>query len=82
MDKAAAMERIKAIIEEQNAITIAAEADGIEVDSLTILLIFTYARETLGISLDSDKLDFDNFASLATIEDTVFSGRYLVDLPA
>lgn len=81
MDRTVAMARIKAIIEDQNDTVVAAATDRIEIDSLTILLILTFAQNTLGISLETEKLDFDNFESLATIEDAVFSGRYLVDTP-
>ena len=64
---------VRRIIEEQNRIEISAPDAPLEIDSFTIILIITYAEESLGVRLDLNKLDFDNFESLELIEETLFS---------
>ncbi|MBP5857428.1 hypothetical protein KAJ83_10450 [Marivibrio halodurans] len=78
IDRRTAMARVKALIEDQNRIVIDAPEDSLEIDSFTIILIITYAEESLGIRLDIDRLDFENFESLERIEDALFSGDYSV----
>lgn len=78
IDRRSAMARVKTLIEDQNRIVIDAPEDPLEIDSFTIILIITYAEESLGIRLDIDKLDFENFESLERIEGALFSGDYTV----
>jgi acyl carrier protein len=83
MDRKDAMATIKSLIEDQNDITIADPRAVLDIDSFTIIVIITYAQEHLDITLDLEKLDFEDFESLARIEETLFSGRFLApDLTA
>ena len=72
MDRQQAMAEIVRLIEEQNRITVSGRDEKLEIDSFTIILILTFADQKLGIDVDTTSLDFDDFSTLARIEQTVF----------
>ena len=63
--------KIKAMIEEQDEITIASTAETLDIDSYTMMLIIAFVKEEIGIELDMDQLDFDAFNSVDSFVDLV-----------
>jgi len=63
--------KIKAMIEEQDEITIASTAETLDIDSYTMMLIIAFVKEEIGIELDMDQLDFDSFNSVDSFVDLV-----------
>jgi acyl carrier protein len=63
--------KIKAMIEEQDEITIESTAETLDIDSYTMMLIIAFVKEEIGIELDMDQLDFDAFNSVDSFVDLV-----------
>ena len=73
MDKQIIITQIKEIIEEQLETKIQNPDDIINIDSFTMMLVITYADIELGIKLNMEVLDFDEFKTLNTLADLICS---------
>lgn len=71
MDKQEIGSKLKKLIEEHSEIVISNDDDKLDIDSYTMMLIISYVDEELGVSLNMDELDFDDFKSLNTFTDLV-----------
>ena len=58
---------LKSMIEKQMEITIASPDEKLDIDSFTMMLIVTFINEKIGIILDMEALDFDDFNSLNSL---------------
>ena len=58
---------LKKLIEEQQEITIGGPDENLDLDSFTMMLVITFFESELGVKLDMDSLDFDEFKSLNTL---------------
>ena len=63
--------KLKALIEEQNDITIESFDAELDIDSFTMMLVITFVKEEMGVEIEMDDLDFDAFTSLNTFADLV-----------
>lgn len=73
MDKAAFADALKKLIENQEGIVIKNYDDQLDIDSFCMMLIITFVDESLGVKLDMDTLDFDDFKSINSLTDMIFS---------
>ncbi len=64
MNREQIAEKLKALIEDQNDITIADADDALDIDSFTMMLVILFVKEEIGVELDVDQMDFDSFKSL------------------
>ena len=71
MERQEVATKLKNLIEDQSEIVIGNIDDELDIDSYMMMLIITYVDEELGVRLDMDELDFDNFKSLNTFTDLV-----------
>ena len=71
MTKGEIAEKLKALIEEQNDITIESLDAELDIDSFTMMLVITFVKEEMGVEIEMDDLDFDAFTSLNTFADLV-----------
>jgi len=62
---------LKALIEKQEEIEIENYDQELDIDSYCMMLIITFVDEKLGVSLDMDVLDFDDFKSINTLLDLI-----------
>ena len=66
-------EQLKKLIEEEREITINDFDEKLDIDSFTMMLVIMSVKDSLGIQLNMDKLDFDAFTSLNTLADLVLA---------
>ena len=71
MEHATLVEKLKKLIEEQDNITIERPDQQLDIDSFTMMLIITFVDEDMGVQLDMDTLDFDDFKSLNVLANIV-----------
>lgn len=71
MEHATLVEKLKKLIEEQDNITIERPDQQLDIDSFTMMLIITFVDEDMGVQLDMDILDFDDFKSLNDLANIV-----------
>ena len=71
MDKQEVSSKLKALIEEHSEIVVSNNDDKLDIDSYTMMLIISYVDEEMGVRLDMEELDFDDFKSLNTFTDLV-----------
>ncbi len=69
MNRAEIIAGLKDLIESQTRINIEDENQQLDIDSFTMMLTISYLKEEAKVQLDMDELDFDAFASLATLAD-------------
>ena len=69
MNRAEIVAGLKDLIESQTRINIEDENQQLDIDSFTMMLTISYLKEEAKVQLDMDELDFDAFASLATLAD-------------
>jgi acyl carrier protein len=71
MEREDVASKLKYLIEEQSELVISNNDDQLDIDSYMMMLIITYVDEEMGVRLDMDQLDFDDFKSLNTFTDLV-----------
>ena len=71
MEREEVASKLKYLIEEQSELVISNNDDKLDIDSYMMMLIITYVDEEMGVRLDMDQLDFDDFKSLNTFTDLV-----------
>ena len=71
MDRNIFAVELKALIEKQEDIKIENYDQELDIDSYCMMLIITFVDEKLGVSLDMDVLDFDDFKSINTLLDLI-----------
>ena len=64
-------QQLKNLIEESREIIINGNDEKLDIDSFTMMLVIMYVKETFGVQLNMEKLDFDAFNSLNTLADLV-----------
>ena len=65
--------QLKKLIESEREITINSDDEKLDIDSFTMMLVIMYVKETFGVQLNMEKLDFDAFNSLNTLADLVLT---------
>lgn len=65
------VEKLKDLIESQSEIVVTDYDKPLDIDSYLMMLIITFVEEEMGVQLDMDKLDFDDFKSLNTFADMI-----------
>jgi acyl carrier protein len=71
MKKDELISKLKSLIEEQQEITIGSPDENLDLDSFTMMLVITFADSELGVKLDMDSLDFDEFKSLNSLANLI-----------
>jgi|TARA_B100001964_G_C14249334_1_gene609080 acyl carrier protein len=64
MEKNEIIKQLKELIEGQTEKKIESPDTNIDIDSFTMMLVITFADQSLNVKLDMDTLDFDKFKSL------------------
>ena len=75
MNKADVTEKLKKLIQDQDGITIESPDQSLDIDSYTMMLIIMFVEEEMGVQLDMDTLDFDDFLSLNRLADLVIKHK-------
>ena len=75
MNKADVTEKLKKLIQDQDGITIESPDQNLDIDSYTMMLIIMFVEEEMGVQLDMDTLDFDDFLSLNRLADLVIKHK-------
>jgi len=78
MNKADVTEKLKKLIQDQDGITIESPDQSLDIDSYTMMLIIMIVEEEIGVQLDMDTLDFDDFLSLNRLADLVIKHKVAV----
>ena len=78
MNKADVTEKLKKLIQDQDGITIESPDQNLDIDSYTMMLIIMFVEEEMGVQLDMDTLDFDDFLSLNRLADLVIKHKVAV----
>ena len=78
MNKADVTEKLKKLIQDQDGITIESPDQSLDIDSYTMMLIIMFVEEEMGVQLDMDTLDFDDFLSLNRLADLVIKHKVAV----
>ena len=69
IDRSKLVAGLKGLIEEQNSIKITDADAELDIDSYTMMLVILFMKDSFGINLDMDSLDFDAFKSLNVLAD-------------
>ena len=64
MEKNEIIKQLKELIEGQTEKKIESPDTNIDIDSFTMMLVITFADQSLNVKLDMDTLDFDKYKSL------------------
>ena len=75
MNKADVTVKLKKLIQDQDGITIESPDQSLDIDSYTMMLIIMFVEEEMGVQLDMDTLDFDDFLSLNRLADLVIKHK-------
>ena len=78
MNKADVTVKLKKLIQDQDGITIESPDQSLDIDSYTMMLIIMFVEEEMGVQLDMDTLDFDDFLSLNRLADLVIKHKVAV----
>ncbi len=73
MNKDEVISQLKKIIEDQMEITILNPDEPLDIDSFTMTLIITFTNEKIGVQLDMESLDLDDFKSLTSLAELITS---------
>lgn len=73
MDRDQLISELKNVIEKQMEISISSSDQKLDIDSFTMMLIITFVNEKTGILLDMEILNFDDFNSLNSLSNMIYS---------
>ena len=68
--------KLKELIEEQEGIVINGDDEVLDIDSFCMMLIITFTDEVLGVTLDMETLEFDDFKSINVFVDMIFAQKF------
>ena len=72
LDKATFSQELKALIEQNSEIKVDSFDQELDIDSFAMMLVITFTEEKLGVQLDMDVLDFDDFKSINVLVDLIY----------
>lgn len=78
MDRATFAQELKELIEEQSKAPISSFDQELDIDSFCMMLIITFTDAKLGVTLDMEILDFDDFKSVNVLADMIYRHKALV----